>query len=140
MKNIKRNKKFYSLLHQLEEIDIEWYLHVGEEERLNKYADYGDPTIDPFIVVKERILLKKLREVLKADDRSYRKEEQQLVVRLHVTYYQLFDLGWHEISDLMGIPINTLRKNYPPLSEDDLLKKDQKLFDAFRKIKCSSNL
>lgn len=117
MKNIKRDPKFYRLLHQLENLDMEWFLHVGEEVSLNKYSDYGDPTVDPFMIVKERMLLKKLREVLGVVTTTYRDANQQTAVRLQVTYYQLFNLDWFDISELMGIPVNTLRKNYPPLSK-----------------------
>ena len=42
MVNIKNNKDFYDKLHELEDLDPDWFIHVGQESRLNTYIDDGD--------------------------------------------------------------------------------------------------
>ena len=42
MVNIKNNKDFYDKLHELEDLDPDWFIHVGQESRLNTDIDVGD--------------------------------------------------------------------------------------------------
>ena len=41
MVNIKNNKDFYDKLHELEDLDPDWFIHVGQESRLNNYIVDG---------------------------------------------------------------------------------------------------
>ena len=41
MVNIKNNKDFYDKLHELEDLDPDWFIHVGQESRVKKYIYVG---------------------------------------------------------------------------------------------------
>lgn len=126
---IKNSKDFYLLLHELELEDPLWYQHVGAESKLNVYLDDGDLDTDQATIIANRKRLKRLREMIEVENsfRMWRTPGRRAAMRLIVTYYHNFGLKTKEISQLLKIPASTIRHDYPPLKEGELLDPGYKL-------------
>ena len=135
MVNIKNNKDFYDKLHELEDLDPDWFNHVGQESRLNTYIDDGDLNTAVKDVIKERNLLKEVRDKLQTDPQLWRSAAKKDAIRLLVTYYKRFDLSNKEISQILNIPESTIRHDYRPLKPGEKIhpKFEVELRDRFGK-------
>ena len=115
MVNIKNNKDFYDKLHELEDLDPDWFIHVGQESRFNNYIFFWGLKNGVKDINKERNLLKEVRDKLQTDPQLWRSAAKKDAIRLLVTYYKRFDLSNKEISQILNIPESTIRHDYQPL-------------------------
>ena len=44
MKRVANNRRYYELLHQLEDLDPKWSEHIGKEGKLNNCLLYTSPS------------------------------------------------------------------------------------------------
>lgn len=119
---IKDNAEFYEYLHHLEDTDPEWFVTVGDEVDLNHFVS-PNKLVDRKRVSSLRKNLKRLRQILINDENPiYNYDEDRLGIRLLVTLYHNYGLNTNEISALLKIKPNTLRRNYPELKLAESIK------------------
>ncbi|WP_289461276.1 hypothetical protein, partial [Lactobacillus intestinalis] len=99
------------------------------------YIDDGDLNTAVKDVIKERNLLKEVRDKLQTDPQLWRSAAKKDAIRLLVTYYKRFDLSNKEISQILNIPESTIRHDYQPLKPGEKIhpKFEVELRDRFGK-------
>lgn len=124
---IKNNEDFYEHLHEMEDQDSGWFEHVGNEVRLNVYADDGDPYTPVKLIQYERKQLRQIREFIEPEYHGWKNESKRDGMRLLVTLYRQYKLNYDEISKIIGIPASTIRHDYKELDYGEELHGDYRI-------------
>lgn len=118
---------FYRTIHELESLFPNWWEVVGIETE-NGFIDTSNVDDDPAKIFRSRELLMILRDQLGvAKARQWRGAQRKNAIRLKVTYYANFGLKPKEIATLLNIPASTIRHDYPPLKDGEMLEPSYEL-------------
>lgn len=109
MKRVANNRRYYELLHQLEDLDSKWSEHIGKEGKLNNYYTEGDVNVPGEVIIKCREILAELRAMVDVIERRYQNEDSRVATRLLVTLYNDFGLSNKEIAEIFDYNESTLR-------------------------------
>ena len=69
MKRVANNRRYYELLHQLENLDPKWSENIGKEGKLNNYYTEGDVNVPGEVIIKCREILAELRAMVDVIER-----------------------------------------------------------------------
>ncbi|AKM50887.1 hypothetical protein EFR39_01120 [Limosilactobacillus fermentum] len=121
MKRVANNRRYYELLHQLENLDPKWSENIGKEGKLNNYYTEGDVNVPGEVIIKCREILAELRAMVDVIERRYQNEDSRVATRLLVTLYNDFGLSNKEIAEIFDYNESTLRHDYPAFKDGEVV-------------------